>query len=56
MVRYFDECFNEELSKGEQPLVELTVEELNFDEFQEASGMFKPQSFWYQPTECHWSI
>lgn len=46
MVRYFDECFNEELSKGEQTLVELTAEELNFDKFQEASGIFKQQSFW----------
>lgn len=53
MVRYFDKCFNEELSKGEQPLVELTVEEPNFDKFQEASGMLKQESFWYQPTEFH---
>lgn len=53
MVRYFDECFNEEISKGEQPLALLTVEEPNFDKFPEASGMFKQQTFWYQPTKFH---
>jgi len=51
MVRYFGEFFNEELSKGEQPLAELTVAEPNFEKFQETSGTFKQQNFWYQPTE-----
>lgn len=40
-VRYFDECFNEELSKGDHPFVALTLEEPNFGKFQVASGMFK---------------
>jgi len=56
MVRYFGEFFNEELSKGEQPLAELTVAEPNFEKFQETSGTFKQQNFWYQPTEFRWSI
>lgn len=55
MVQYFNECCNEDLSKGEQPFVDLCVEEPNFDKFQEASGMFK-QSFWYQSTEFHKNI
>lgn len=40
-VRYFDECFNEELSKGDHPFFVLTLEELNFGKFQVASGVFK---------------
>lgn len=48
MLRYFDESFNEELSKDEQPLVKLTVEESNIYKFQEASGMFKQQiTHWF---------
>lgn len=53
VVWYFEKWCNEELSKGEKPLGELCVEEPNFDKFQEASGMFKQNRFWYQSTEFH---